>query len=370
MAGYIRSRGKDTWEVSVFLGSVNGRKRRRQVTVRGSKKEAERVKARLVHERETGIDIEPGRITVGDFLERWLRSYASTKRPSTYRRYEGLIRVHLMPVIGALKLSKLRPAHIQEAYARVQQARAPRTALHVHRVLKEALSHAVQWQLLARNPADAVTAPRAERYEVDPPDREEIERILAAADATLYGSLVYVAVMTGMRAGELLGLTWKSVDLEGAALNVRQTVQRISGVGMVYGKPKTARSRRTVSLTPATVARLRSHRQSQLESRLTLGPAYQDADLVFPTVIGTPLDANNFRRAWLRIRKRAGVERVRFHDLRHAHATLLIGEGAHMKTISERLGHAGIAITMDTYGHLLPGAQAEAVAGLDRLFGT
>jgi len=197
---------------------------------------------------------------------------------------------------------------------------------------------------------------------------EEIRRLLVAAVATPYGALVHVAVMTGLRQGELLGLRWQDVDLDAGVLHVQQTVQWLPRQGFIFRQPKTGKSRRAVALSPDTVRRLRQHRGQRLEGSLTLGRVRQDDGLVFTTPLGTPIDPSNLRRTWLGILKGAGLGHLRFHDLRHAHATLMLRQGIHPKIVSERLGHSGVGITLDTYSHVLPGLQAEAAAQLDRLF--
>ncbi len=370
MPGHIRKRGMESWTVVIDLGRdpQTGKRRRLWRSVKGTKRDAEALLIQLLNQRDTGIDAPSGKITVAEFLKRWLRDYASHLAPKTHRRYEEVVRLHLVPALGALPLTRLRPLHIQECYRRVlDMGRSARTALHTHRVLREALQHALRWQLIARNPADAVEPPRPKRYEIPalPPDM--IRQLLAAADDTRYGTLVHTAVMTGLRQGELLGLRWRDVDLETGTLSVRQTCQWLPREGFVFRQPKTHRSTRPVALSPRTVQRLRQHRSQQLEERLSLGPAYEDNDLVFATPLGTPLHPNTLRVGWLRILKAANIGHLRFHDLRHAHATLMLQQGVHPKIVSERLGHSGIAITMDTYSHVLPGLQAEAAAQLDDL---
>ncbi|HUG46904.1 MAG TPA: site-specific integrase [Candidatus Limnocylindria bacterium] len=190
---------------------------------------------------------------------------------------------------------------------------------------------------------------------------------MAAADATPIGSLVRMAILTGMRRGELLGLRWRDVDLAAGVAHVQQTAQRISGRGWVYRQPKTRLSRRAVALSPATVGMLSGHRKAQLEARLLAGSAWQDLDLVFTSAFGTPLEPGTVARTWRRVLAAAGVGHVRWHDLRHAHATLMLASGVHPKVVSERLGHASVGITLDTYSHVLPGLQATAAAQLDVL---
>jgi integrase len=234
-------------------------------------------------------------------------------------------------------------------------------------VLREALQHAVKWQLLARNPADAAEAPRCSRYEVPALAPDDLWRLLDEADKSPFGTIVRLAVMTGLRQGELLGLRWQDVDLQGGALQVRQTCQWLPRQGFIFRQPKSHRSVRPVALSPAAVARLRQHRSGQLEERLAVGPAYEDLGLVFATALGQPMHPSVLRKAWLRMVEKAGLGRLRFHDLRHAHATLMLQQGVHPKIVSERLGHSGVSITLDTYSHVLPGLQAQAAAQLDLL---
>jgi integrase len=378
MQGHIRKRGKNSWAVVVELGRdpTTGKRRQTWRSVKGSKREAEALLVQLLHQRDTGIDEPPGKISAGEYLQKWLRDYArANTAPKTYRCYEDVVRRHLIPGLGSIPLTKLRPQHIQAYYSQALQggrldgqgSLSARTILRQHQVLHVALRHAVRWQLLASNPADAVEPPRPERHEIKALRVDEIRRLLEAADATPHGAVVHLAVATGMRQGELLGLRWRDVDLEAGALHVQQTCQWLPHQGFVFRQPKTQRSRRSVALSPETVRRLRQHRQRQLEERLFLGPAYQDSGLVFATVLGTPIDPSNLRRAWLGIVRTAGLDHMRFHDLRHAHATLLLQQGVHPKVVSERLGHSGVGITLDTYSHVLPDLQAQAAAQLDAL---
>jgi integrase len=374
MQGYIRKRGKDTWQVCVNLGRDPLTRKRRQtfVSVKGTERDAEAVRIRLLHQRDTGFDVEPGRLTVGGFLERWLKDYAQARTaPKTSRRYAELLRLHVTPVIGNIPLAKLKPMHIQAVQGEIlAKGRSNRTALHVHRVLKEALGHAVRWQLVYRNAADAVEPPRPDRYEIRIPPPEDIRRLLVAADETPYGPLVYLAATTGLRLGELLGLRWRDLDLSAGSLSVTQTAQWVDG-RMIFRTPKTAKSRRSVALSTATVQRLREHRHQQLEQRLAVGPAYRDQGFVFSNSVGEPWTPNGgLRSTWLKITRAVGMENLRFHDLRHAHASLMLAQGTHPKVVSERLGHATVGITLDIYSHVLPGLQREAAERLDSLLVT
>ncbi len=242
-----------------------------------------------------------------------------------------------------------------------------RTVLHHHRVLYEALRHAVQWQLLSRNPADGVKPPRPGRHEIRVITAEEAGRLMAAAsDATLH-MLVYLALTTGARQGELLALRWQDVDLERGVLHVVRTARRLPGRGTTYGAPKSHRSERPVALAPETLRLLHEHRRKQVEERLRVGPDYEDGDLVFATATGTPVDDSNLRRWFQRVLKEAGLKPMRFHDLRHTAATLMLRADIHPKVVSERLGHATVSFTLDTYSHVLPDMQRDAAVALDRM---
>ena len=371
MSGHITKRGKSSWAVVIDLGRdpVTGARKQLWRSVKGTKRDAEALLVQLLHQRENGIDAPPGRLTVAEYLQRWLSVYAQPNTaPKTFRRYEQIVRVHLLPVIGGTPLAKLRPLHIQEVYTQVlEKGVSARTALHCHRVLREALQHALKWQLIPRNPADSVQPPRPQRYEIAAMGPDEVKRLLAAADETRYGDLIHLAALSGLRQGELMGLRWQDVDLEAGILHIRQTCQWLPRQGFIFRQPKTYRSARPVALSPASAQRLRQHRLRQLEERLAAGPAYQDGGLVFANALGAPLHPTNLRRTWLRIADRAGLPRLRFHDLRHAHASLLLQQGVHPKIVSERLGHSTVGITLDTYSHVLPGLQAQAANGLDAL---
>jgi integrase len=361
MAGSIRRRGKRTWEVAIRLGKdpVTGGYRRRFMAVAGTKRDAERVLTEALHQRDTGINVDPGKLTVADYLRRWLRDYAAHNvAPSTLARYTGIVEHHLIAQLGGLRLRDLRPAHIQAAYGRALTAEgrvdgragplSARTVIQHHRILREALSHAVEWQLLARDPTTGVRPPQAEHHEM---------RVLSPEEAR--------HLATGARLGELLALRWQDLDLDGGMMRIMRTAQSIPGQGTVFSAPKTRRSARPVALSTDTVNVIREYRRVQLQQRLAVGPAYADDELVFASASGNPLSRGNVRTSFLRLTRKAGISGVRFHDLRHTAATLMLAAGVHPKIVSERLGHATISITLDTYSHVLPGMQREAANLLD-----
>ncbi len=380
MAGYIRRQGKGSWEVSFDVGRdpTTGRRHRRFLTVRGTKRDAERALAEAIHQRDTGVDFAPSKITVAEYLHRWLRDYAAHNvATSTLQRYIGIIEHHLIPALGSLRLRELRPAHIQASYGQSlasggradgrHEGLSAQSVLQHHRVLREALAHAVRWQLLTRNPADAVTPPHPQRQEMRVLTPEQARRLLEVAEGSAWRVLIYLALATGARLGELLALRWGDLDLNGGTMRITRTSQRLTGHGIVFATPKTRRAARPVALSPETVDVLREHRRAQIEQRLALGPAYQDQDLMFPWGTGRPLDRGAVRRTFVKLTATANIKGIRFHDLRHTAATFMLAAGIHPKVVSERLGHATVAITLDIYSHVMPHLQSEAAAAVDTI---
>ena len=369
MRGHLRKRGQDTWALVVDLGRDPQTDKRRQQwhTVKGTKKDAERELRDLLHRIETGGYVQPAHLTMGAFLEQWLADYAATNTgPRTVENYRGYIRRYLLPHLGSVPLEKLTPQQVQGIYAQMLgRGLAARTVLHAHRVLSEALAHAVKWGLVARNVANAVDPPKPQRKEMSTLDSEGVARFVRAAQKSPYLALFTLAIYTGLRRSELVGLRWQDVDLAGGALSVTQTLQRVHGQGLLMLQPKTARSRRRVALSPEVVALLRAHRARQAELRLAVGPVWQEGGWVFTRPDGRPLDPDEVTHAFARTIKAAGIMGVRLHDLRHTHASLMLAQGVHPKIVSERLGHASITITLDTYSHVLPGLQEAAALAFE-----
>lgn len=382
MKGHIRKRGKGSWAVVIELDrDPDGTRHQKWYTVRGKKKDAERELARLLNELETGEYVEPSNMTVAEFLKEWLETYARLSvAPRTYERYEQIVRLHLIPNLGASLLSKLTPMQIQTYYAKALRGGrkdggdgglSSTTVLQHHRVLHKALECAVKWQVVGRNVADAVEPPRRKRREMQTLDAEQVRKLLKEAETTDCYAPIYVAVNTGLRMGELLGLKWEDLDLKKGMAQIKRSMQRVRGEGMVEAETKTHRSRRSLCLPPSVVEVLRKHRVQQSREKLLAGEAYSDRDLVFATPLGLPVDPSHVSKTFRRVLKRADLPMIRFHDLRHTHASLMLKAGVHPKIVSERLGHAAVGITLDTYSHVLPNLQEEAARKLDeQLFGT
>jgi len=375
--GHIRKRGKNSWTIVLSMGQdpSTGKRRQQWVSVKGNKKDAERKLAELLHQIDTGGFVRPAKVTVAEFLDRWLHDYAwPNLAPRTAEGYEQIIRGHLVPGLGYIPLTELRPEHLQRYYSeKLASGRrdgkgslSPRTVRHHHMTLHGALQSAVKWGLLARNPADGVDAPRYQAHEMRTLNEDDIRIFLAAAHPTPYYALFYLALFTGMRRSELLALRWNDIDLDLAQVSVVRTLHQLHDRKIVFRAPKTAKGRRTVARPPSAALRLREHRQKQEAVRVCLGIPLQGDDLVFSQPDGRPLLPDTVTHAWVKLARRTGLSGVRFHDARHSHASLMLKAGIHPKVVQERLGHASIQITLDTYSHIAPGLQAAAAARFDQ----
>ncbi len=376
MRGHITKRGKDSYTIVLNLGRdpLTGKRKQQWVSVKGTKKEAEKRLSELLGQLDNGIFMQPGKTTLAEFLDRWLKDYAyANLAPRTAEGYETIIRQHLIPKLGSIPLTRIKPEHIQKYYAETlangrcdgKGALSSLTVRHHHMTLHNALKCAVKWGLLVRNPADAIDAPRTTHTEMKVMSEEDLNRFLEIIKTTPYYALFYLALFTGMRRSELLGLQWTDVDLLLCQLSVARAMHRLKNGEIVFRSPKTAKGRRIISLSPSTVFILQKHRELQKSIRLMQGLILKDNDLVFSKEDGSPLSPNSITSAWVRLAKRAGLEGIRLHDARHTHASLMLKQGIHPKIVQERLGHSTIAITLDTYSHVAPGLQEAAASHFD-----
>jgi len=281
--------------------------------------------------------------------------------------YQSEVRTHIATNLGAIPLTQLRPQHLQTYYANaLSQGRvdgkgglSARTVLYHHRILSEALSHAVKMGILVRNVAEAVDPPRPEHKTMTTMAAEDIPKFLLTSRSTPYHVLFCTGLFTGMRLGELLALRWCDVDLDLASLSVVQALYKRRGVCRMI-EPKSPHSRRSIALSPVPALLLRQHKAQQEAERILLGISLNDADLVFAHPNGSPLDPGTVAHTFTKVLTRAGLPHIRFHDLRHTHATLMLKAGVHPKIVQERLGHGSIAVTLDTYSHVVSGLQEVA----------
>jgi integrase len=347
--------------------TVHTAKGTKRCYVSGKTREEVRKKlTRVMADRDGGLVFDSGGLTVGEYLDRWLRDVRDTVRQSTHERYGYAIGPHIKLDLGHIKLKDLTPVQVRWFYRqRLDSGLAPATVHKLHVVLHKALKAAVADGLIPRNAVAGLKLPRIIREEIDPLNQEEARRLLKAACGDRLEALYVLALSTGMRQGELVALKWDDIDLERAVLRVRRTLSR-TYKGYVLDEPKTNKSRRTIRLTAGAVEALRAHLSRQLEEMERVGSLYQPGGLVFATTTGTLINPSNLRNRSLKpLLKRAGLRPIRFHDLRHTCATLLLSKDVYPKVVSEMLGHASVSITLDIYSHLLPDMQEKAAKALE-----
>jgi integrase len=359
---YQRSDGR--WEARV---SVSGRRR----SFYGPTKRDVMAKVREASARP-GYDLSSldSRQTIAQFLTYWLTQVEEPRiGPLTYQSHETAIRLHILPLLGRLRLSSLTPQQLQALYGELaSEGLSGATVARVHAVLHAALGHAVLVGALGTNPADRVGKPRAGQREMRTLTFGEVVQLVNATGDPTRRALYAVAATAGLRRGELLGLSWRDTDLALGRVHIQRTLQRLTGEGLVFLPPKTDHGRRTVDLTKFAIEALKADRAAQRETRLRAGPSWNgQEDLVFASSVGTPMEASYLSKLFKRDLEAAGLGQMRFHELRHTAATLLLGSGTSPKVAQEMLGHSRVAITLDLYSHVQPTLQAEAVAVLDRL---
>jgi integrase len=333
------------------------------------KEAAEKLTAAMA-DASKGITADGGPKTVGAFLMSWLEnSVRGSVRKSTYDRNESLCRVHLIPSLGRKKLKTLSAADVAGFYrSRLDSGCSAASVRKMHETLHKALKQAVRWGYMTKNPANDVDTPRVHTEEVHPLTRDEARRFLKVVRGDRLEALYVVALHTGLRQGELLALRWEDVDIEEKTLTVRRTITKDGGK-LLIGPTKTAKGRRTVKLTRDAAEALREHLTRQLEEIDGLGDYYQPGGLVFATMKGTLLNPSNLRkRSFAPLLVRADLPHQTFHQLRHTAATILLLKNVNPKIVSEMLGHASIAITLDTYSHVFPNMQDSAVAAMEEAF--
>lgn len=376
--GHIRQRSPGSFEVRYELPAdpTTSKRRTRTVTVSGSRKDAEKELRRLLRSIDTGEYVEPNSLTVEQYMEQWLGSVKGQVSPKTHERYAEIVEGFINPALGSHKLNKLMPIHIQNSYTRWESGGrrdgkegglSPRSRLHIHRILKSALKAAVQLQLLARNPADSVKPPKQSRKEMATLTAEQSARLLAEIKMTRMYLPTLLALTAGMRRGEILALKWKNVDLDKGLVRVveslEQTKQQIR-----FKAPKNDKTR-VITLPSYTVEELKRFKVQQAEELLKLGIAQNSDGLMCGRYDGDPLMPSSLTHQFARfLKKMKGFPRVRFHDLRHTHATQLLLSGIHPKVAQERLGHSSVMVTLDIYSHVTDSMQNDAATKLDNVF--
>jgi integrase len=357
------------WEGLLDLGWHDG-KRRRRVVYGSTRQEVQEKLAALRRAQQAGLDLLAPPRTVGQWLDEWLNDIKAHDgtRPTTLTRYRGVVQGRLKPALGSIRLDKLAPRDVQRFMAGLLREASPGSVAKVHGVLRAALSDAERFDLVTRNVAKHVRPPRQLQVERRALTVDEACRFLAAVRDDGYEAVFVVALVLGLRRGEVLGLRWVDVDLAGRSLRVVQAVQRAEG-RLILVPPKTARSRRSLPLPRLVVEALERQRKRQQQDRQQAGPAWQETGLVFTSSIGTPVEPRNLNRRFAELRQQAGLPWLRLHDLRHGCATFLLAQGVEPRTVMEVLGHSTYRLTMDRYGHALPERMRVAADVMDATLG-
>lgn len=307
---------------------------------------------------------------LGVYLTNWLEQvYKPTVRPNTYKQYRSIVNYHLIPALGNIAVQKLTAEKVQSFYARkLDEGLAPRSIALIHAVLRKALNNAVKWGLVSRNVTRLVTLPRVERYEAQTLTVEQALKLIEVARGSRLEALLLVALATGMRRGELLALRWNDIDFEKGAVDVQHTMSYIYGYGYKESEPKTRSSRRVIVLPEVAVEALKVHREYQGQARIKAGERWQEQGIVFCNIYGGFYNPSAVVAKFKALLKDAGLPDMRFHDLRHSAATILLMAGVHSKVVQERLGHSTILTTLNVYSHVLPSMQQDAADKIDDLF--
>jgi integrase len=359
------------WRGEVSLGYKPDGKPRRKIVYGITRGEVAEQLKKLLRNQQLGYDLKPTKMTLKAFLETWLVEVVTPKlKPATIQSYEWLIKDHIVPALGVKILESLTPRDVQLCInGMVAKALSPRSAAHALATLRSALGTAEKWQLVPRNVAALVDAPRSKRYQAQILTSEQAKSLVNATAGDRLSALYTVALALGLRLGEALALGWADVDLTTRQLRVRRSLQRIRGK-LEFIETKSERSNRTLRLPAVCVSSLVHHAELQSQERAWAGSRWVENGLCFTSRLGTPLDGPNVTHQFQRLLQLSSLPKMRFHDLRHSAATLLIAQGVHPRTVMEILGHSQIGITMNLYGHILPELHDEAAEKMDALFST
>lgn len=375
MKGHLRERppGSGNWYAVIDTcdPSTGKRKRKWHSLEATGKRQAQIECAGIISAIQGGTYLEPDKTTLAQFLTRWLGHIKANVSPRTHERYAEIANKNLIPLIGAAILTKLKPVQISAAYGKALESGrrdgngglSPRTVHHIHRVLKQALKQAVQWEMLHRNPADAVKPPKSEKHRMTTYDMPQTAALLDAVRGTRLFVPTMLAVLCGLRRGEVAALRWRSVDLANAQLAVVESAEQMNG-SVRLKETKSGRAR-TVAISSTVIEELKAHRLRQAQGMLKLGVRLTDDGFVAALEDGSPMQPTFITHEWVRVISNTSLPRIRFHDLRHAHATHMLASGVHPKVASERLGHSKVGITLDLYSHVMPGMQEDAAAKMD-----
>jgi len=313
---------------------------------------------RKMHDQiDEGLTITAVRILIKNYMALYLEGAKRSLRPNIAIQYAGCVRNHILPTLGEMRLIDLRSEHIDRLYQqRLEDGISPRTVQMIHSVFHRALHKAVEMGYITRNPADGTTRPRLVQKEMLVLNEDQAYQFLITAQSSRLYGLYHLAIKTGMRQGEILGLRWEDLNWRTSVLQIKRQLQRVDHVGYIFSEPKTKSGRRTIRLGQGTVSALRDHQLDQQKQSYEMGSRWQENNLIFPSTIGTPMDLRNLLKDFKKTLRDSGLPAIRFHDLRHTAATIMLLRGVPVFTVSKVLGHSKPSVTLDIYGHLIPGA--------------
>jgi integrase len=372
MKGHLRERSPGHWAIILDAQDATGQRKRRWHSFQGTKREAQIECARLISEQQGGGAVDPSKLKVCEFLDRFERDWVAVNvGPHTAGRYHGALG-HLRQHLGELPLQKVQAVNIVGFYAALtREGLHPNTIRLFHVLLHRAFSEAKRWKLVRDNVVDDVVKPKGLKQEIDILQPDQAQELLRKLEGHPLYLIAYLGLNTGMRRNEMLGLRWRDVDLNAGKLTIEQSLEQTRAHGIRTKAPKTESGRRTISLPTATVTELRNHWRTQQEQRLACGMGRAPADgFVLAAHDGAPQSPNAISKAWPVAMKAIGMKSVTLHSLRHTHASMLIASGMDILTISRRLGHSSATITLNIYGHLIHGTDRVAADIMDRAFGS
>ena len=365
--GSIYKRSDGRWVGVVDLGWLDGKRNRKSMYAKTRKEVQEKLNKALSSHQE-GQPLPSDRLTVGQFLSSWLEQSVKPKaRLSTLESYEEIVRLHIEPNLGKVQLSKLTPMHVTKLVnTKLSRGLSPRRVQYIHAVLRRSLAIAVKWELVSRNVAKLADSPSIRRTEVVPLQIQESRHFLQAVQGDRLAALYTLAITTGLRQGEILGLCWTDINLTNGSITIRNSLQKHGGRYSLV-EPKSTKSRRTLVLPELAIVAIRAHKRRQLVERLRMTGEPNEFDLVFTTRAGTPINRHNLTRDFQALLRREGLPKLRFHDLRHTAASLLLAENVQPRDIMEVLGHSQIGLTMNLYSHVMKPAMQNAADRMDSI---
>jgi integrase len=360
--GSIYRRQNGTWSVQATLQG-----HRLSCTFK-TQRECQEWLKKIRGQIDEGMTLSTTKIVLGDFLSSWLTSTKTSKGRSTWRHYEQLTRTYIVPSLGKIKVRDLRPEHIQAFYNRLFEHQVGvYTIRKIHIILHSALQQAVKTGMIERNPAGFVQPPKEPASEMAILNESQVSQLLIAAQGTRLEALIHLAVISGARQMELLGLKWSDLDWVKQTLKIERQLLKPNGEGVKFSSPKTRHGKRSITLGAKTIEILRKHYEQQQAKQRKAGEMWKEYGLIFTTRFGTPLSPRNLLRDYKKLLHNAGLPPIRFHDLRHTAASILLNQGVPVIAVSRRLGHAKASITLDIYGHLIPTMQTEVAEMIDDL---